>query len=403
MESNNKNSKEENRENTKNIGLYIHIPFCKSKCKYCDFKSYAGKEALIEQYIKWLKYELQSVGEGNKLDFENNLDKLAIVKTIYIGGGTPSIIESKHIEEILNIIKEYYTIANDAEITIEINPGTVDEDKLLTYKASGINRLSIGLQATDDRLLKKIGRIHSYNDFLHTYNLARKIGFENINVDLMLGLPEQSIKNLETSINELIKLSPEHISVYSLIVEEGTPFFTMWENNELALPGDETERKMYWKAKEMLEEAGYTHYEISNFAKKGYESKHNLACWNQEEYIGLGVAAHSYTNSVRYSNIDDIEQYIKNYETNNEVDNFVFHEKQNKESKMKEFMMLGLRKIQGVRVSVFKNKFAESPIFLYRKELEKLVNEELLEIDGDYIKLTNKGLDLANLVWEEFV
>ena len=389
--------------NTKNVGLYIHIPFCKQKCQYCDFKSYTGKEKLIDTYIKWLEFELKGVGEGNRLDYENNLDDLAVVKSIYIGGGTPSFIDGKYIEEILSIANEYYTVDDNAEITIEVNPGTIDKDKFETYLRSGINRISIGLQSTHDRLLKELGRIHTYEDFLNTYNLARSVGFKNINVDLMLGLPNQSLQDLEESLKEIIKLNPEHISVYSLIIEEGTLFYKKLEMNEIVLPDDELERKMYWGTKKKLENAGYVHYEISNFAKPGFESKHNLSCWNQEEYIGIGVAAHSYTNDVRYSNIDSVEEYIKNYEEDNETDNFVFHEKQTKISKMKEFMMLGLRKIQGIRIQDFKNKFGENPIYLYRKELEKLVNEELLEIDGDIIKLTNKGIDLANLVWEEFV
>ena len=389
--------------NTKNVGLYIHIPFCKQKCQYCDFKSYAGKEKFIDTYIRWLEFELKGVGEGNRLDYENNLDDLAVVKSIYIGGGTPSFIDGKYIEEILSIANEYYTVDDNAEITIEVNPGTIDKDKFETYLRSGINRISIGLQSTYDRLLKELGRIHTYEDFLNTYNLARSVGFKNINVDLMLGLPNQSLQDLEESLKEIIKLNPEHISVYSLIIEEGTLFYKKLEMNEIVLPDDELERKMYWGTKKKLENAGYVHYEISNFAKPGFESKHNLSCWNQEEYIGIGVAAHSYTNDVRYSNIDSIEEYIKNYEEDNETDNFVFHEKQTKISKMKEFMMLGLRKIQGIRIQDFKNKFGENPIYLYRKELEKLVNEELLEIDGDIIKLTNKGIDLANLVWEEFV
>ena len=389
--------------NKKNVGLYIHIPFCKQKCQYCDFKSYAGKEKFIDTYIRWLEFELKGVGEGNRLDYENNLDDLAVVKSIYIGGGTPSFIDGKYIEEILSIANEYYTVDDNAEITIEVNPGTVDKDKFETYLRSGINRISIGLQSTHNRLLKELGRIHTYQDFLNTYNLARNVGFKNINVDLMLGLPNQSLQDLEESLKEIIKLNPEHISVYSLIIEEGTPFYDKLEMNEIVLPDDELERKMYWVTKKELENAGYIHYEISNFAKPGFESKHNLSCWNQEEYIGFGVAAHSYTNDVRYSNIDSIEEYIKNYEEDNETDNFVFHEKQTKISKMKEFMMLGLRKIQGIRIQDFKNKFGENPIYLYRKELEKLVNEGLLEIDGDVIKLTNKGIDLANLVWEEFV
>ena len=387
----------------KNVGLYIHIPFCKHKCQYCDFKSYEGKEKLIDKYIKWLKFELKGVGEGNRLDYENKLDDLAIVKTIYIGGGTPSLIDSKYITEILQICKENYTIDENAEITIEINPGTVEQEKLIEYKSSGINRLSIGLQSTQDRLLEKIGRIHTYKDFVNTYQMARRVGFKNINVDLMLGLPEQSIQDLEQSLNEILELNPEHISVYSLIIEEGTPFYEKMKKGQIELPDDEEERKMYWLVKNRLEQKGYIHYEISNFARPGFESKHNLSCWNQEEYIGIGSSAHSYTNNVRYSNIDSIEDYIKNYEEDKETDNFIFNEKQNKSSKMKEFMMLGLRKIQGIHIQDFKNKFGENPIYVYRKELEKLINEDLLEIDGDIIKLTDKGIDLANLVWEEFV
>lgn len=393
--------------NTKNIGLYIHIPFCKRKCEYCDFKSYAGQEALIDEYIKWLNYEIELVGKSNQADYENGLDKLAVVNTIYIGGGTPSFIEEKHIKEILDAIKKNYVfpinLEEKVEVTIEVNPGTVNEEKLKTYKASGINRLSIGLQETHNEILKNIGRIHTYQDFLETYQTARKVGFDNINVDLMLALPGQSIEDLSESVDRIIKLNPEHISVYSLIIEEGTPFYKKYMNNELKLPEDEIERKMYWLVKKRLEEAGYKHYEISNFAKPGYESKHNLACWNQEEYIGLGVSAHSYTNNLRYSNIDNIPNYIQNLKSGKDYLNLVVHEKQTKESKMKEFIMLGLRKIDGVYIQNFKEKFGENPIYLYRKEFEKLVQEELLEIDGDVIRLTNKGLDLANLVWEEFV
>ena len=389
--------------NKKNVGLYIHIPFCKRKCEYCDFKSYSGKENLIDKYIKWLKYELKEVGEGNKLDYENNLDDLIIVKSIYIGGGTPSLIDSKYINDILTIAKQNYTIDENAEITIEVNPGTVNKEKLEEYKKAGINRLSIGLQSTQNSILKEIGRIHTFEQFLDTYNLARNVGFNNINVDLMIGLPKQTIKNIEDSLTQIIKLNPEHISVYSLIIEEGTPFYKKYENKQLDLPNDDEERKMYWKVKGKLEDAGYVHYEVSNYSKPGFESKHNLSCWNQEEYIGIGVSAHSYTNNVRFSNIDSIEEYIQNYETEKETDNLIFHEKQNKSSKMKEFMMLGLRKIKGVSIQEFKNRFGENPIYIYKNELNKLVEEKLLEIDGDIIRLTNKGLDLANLVWEEFV
>ncbi len=385
------------------IGIYVHIPFCKQKCYYCDFKSYANKEELIEKYIKWLKYEIKEVGEGNKLDYENDLDELVTVKTIYIGGGTPSYLDSKYIKEIIEEIRENFKLADKVEITIEVNPGTVNKTKLLDYINSGINRISIGLQSTDNELLKRIGRIHKYEDFLQTYNMAREVGFKNINVDLMLALPGQTIAKLEKGLKQVIDLQPEHISLYSLIIEDGTKIEKMLKNNEITLPDENIERKMYWETKKVLEEAGYIHYEISNFAKEGYKSEHNWNCWSQKEYMGFGVAAHSYTNDVRFSNIDSIEEYIENYEQGNVTDNFVFHEKQTQSSKMKEYMMLGLRKIEGISIQEYKNKFVGNPLYIYRKELQKLVEEELIEIELDKIKLTKKGLDFANIVWEEFI
>lgn len=386
----------------KQIGLYIHIPFCKQKCSYCDFCSYANKESFIKRYIQCVLKEIIEVGNNNKIDFENGKDDLFLVKTIYIGGGTPSLIDSKYIVQIIEDIKLNFEIDEKAEITIEVNPGTVTLEKLEDYKRAGINRLSIGLQSTHEHLLKEIGRIHTYLDFLDTFRFAREAGFENINVDLMIGLPNQTLEEVKDSIEEIVSMEPEHISVYSLILEENTPLFKKVEEG-LELPNEELERKMYWTVKRILETNGYNHYEISNFAKQGYESKHNLDCWNQKEYIGFGVAAHSYTNGIRYSNIENLEQYIKNYEEDKTEENLVFHEKQDMETMQKEYMLLGLRKIDGVSIQEFKIKFVANPVFLYHSELEKLVNEELLEIDGDQIKLTNKGLDLANIVWEEFI
>ena len=386
----------------KQIGLYIHIPFCKQKCSYCDFCSYANKESFIKRYIQCVLKEIIEVGNNNKIDFENGKDDLFLVKTIYIGGGTPSLIESKYIVQTIEEIKSNFELDENAEITIEVNPGTVTLEKLEDYNKAGINRLSIGLQSTHEHLLKEIGRIHTYLDFLDTFRFAREAGFENINVDLMIGLPNQTLAEVQDSIEEIVSMEPEHISVYSLILEEGTPLFKKVEEG-LELPDEELERKMYWNVKRILEANGYNHYEISNFAKQGYESKHNLDCWNQKEYIGFGIAAHSYTNGIRYSNIENIEQYIKNYDEDKTEENLVFHEKQDMETMQKEYMLLGLRKIDGVSIQEFKIKFVANPVFLYHSELEKLVNEELLEIDGDQIKLTNKGLDLANIVWEEFI
>ena len=387
----------------KDIGIYIHIPFCMQKCYYCDFISYSDKSELIEEYIKWLNVEIEEVGKGIKLDFENGLNDNVKVKTIYIGGGTPSYIDSKFIVSIINNIRKNYILDEEPEITIEVNPGTVNEEKLENYRKVGINRLSIGLQEANNCHLKTIGRIHTYEEFIETYNIAKAVGFENINADLIIGLPNQTIEDIQNSIEKLLSLDLKHISVYSLILEENTKLETLVDEGKLKLPEDDLERKMYWLVKNKLEEAGFVHYEISNFAKKGYESKHILDCWNQKEYMGFGVSSHSYTDDARFSNIDNIEEYINNFKNGQDIDNLIFHEKQNKESKMKEYMLLGLRKIEGVKISEFKNKFFENPIFWYKDEINKLVKDGLLEIDGDNIKLTDKGIDLANLVWEEFV
>ena len=380
----------------KELGIYVHIPFCKQKCYYCDFVSYANSDKKVEEYIEALKKEIKEESKNiNKEEY--------IINTIYIGGGTPSFINEKYISEIVYEIKENYNVKKEAEITIEVNPGTVNEEKLKEYKNAGINRLSIGLQSTKNELLKEIGRIHTYEEFLNCYNLARKVKFENINVDLMLGLPNQTLEDIEETLREVINLEPQHISFYSLIVEENTPIEKMLEQGKITLPNEELERKMYWNAKKILEENNYIHYEISNFAKKGYESKHNLNCWNQKEYLGFGVAAHSYFENKRYSNTNCIEEYCKNVNDKNRNKNRTICEIQNEEEKKKEYMLLGLRKIEGINIQEFKNKFIENPIYKFHKELEKLVNENLIEIDLNRIKLTNKGLDLANLVWEEFV
>lgn len=371
--------------NDKEIGVYVHIPFCKRKCYYCDFISFCEKDELQEKYINTVIQEIE--------DFFN-LNKNVKIKTIYIGGGTPSFIDGKYIEKIMNTFNKGGVV----EATIEVNPGSASLEKLKKYKECGINRLSIGLQSTEDRLLKKIGRIHNYNDFLATYNLAREVGFDNINVDLMIGLPGQTIEDVKSSLNKVINLNPSHISVYSLIVEENTIIYNLIEQNKIVLPDEELERNMYWYVKNYLELGGYEHYEISNFAKNGKKSLHNLDCWNQKEYVGFGASAHSYLNRKRFCNIGVLEEYIKDFKNTKEV-----QEVQSFYETKQEYMLLGLRKIKGVCISDFKNKFGENPIFLFKNELNKLIEEDLLEITTNNIKLTNKGLDFANLVWEEFV
>ncbi len=373
-------------------GIYVHIPFCKSKCYYCDFTSFAGRDKLANKYIKCLKKEI--IHRKN-----DNVE----IDTIYFGGGTPSYINEKHIVEILNTIRENYKVLDDAEITIEANPGTITEDKLKTYLKCGINRISIGLQSSRNEILKSIGRIHTFEQWGNAILMAKQVGFKNINTDIIVGLPEQSIYDIEDAIDQIVDYGLQHVSVYSLIVEEGTPLEEKIKNGELKETDEELERYMYWFAKRKLEDNGYKHYEVSNFAKEGFESKHNLNCWNQHSYMGFGLAASSYENKSRRTNISDLDFYIKNIEDNNFDSLYVIEEEQNNSEEMKEFMMLGLRKIDGVNVGDFRMKFSKDVFIVFKKQIEKLLTADLIELNKSNIRLTKKGLDLANLVWEEFI
>lgn len=312
---------------SKQIGIYIHIPFCKRKCEYCDFISFSNVDNIQEQYINAVIDEIK-----------NEANKEYIVDTIYIGGGTPSYIDCNYITRIIQTIKDNYSVEEAAEITIEVNPGTIDEEKIKKYKKAGINRVSVGLQSANNKLLKEIGRIHTYEEFLNSYEIIEKY-FDNINVDLMLGLPNQTLEILEDSLKKMIDLKPKHISIYSLILEKNTPLYSKYKEGKILLPEDELERKMYWNVKKILEKSEYIHYEISNFSKKGYESKHNCNCWEQKEYLGFGVAAHSYINNKRYSNTENIETYLENYKQNRTI-----NEIQNIEEKKKEYMLLRVKK-----------------------------------------------------------
>lgn len=353
---------------------YIHIPFCKQKCLYCDFNSFAKKENLIDEYIEALKKEIAN----SKISDEE-------LYSIYIGGGTPSFIDEKYIEQILKMLPPA------SEVTLEINPGTITKEKVLLYKKSGVNRISIGLQTTDEKILKTIGRIHTLKEFEDAYKMVREAGFENVNVDLMFGLPDQTLEIFESSIEYLIALKPEHISSYSLILHND-----IFKN----LPSEEEERTMYHYLIERLETAGYRHYEISNFAFENFESKHNLAYWEQREYYGFGAGASSYLSGKRYTNIADIEQYIKNISEDKDVR--ILEEVETQESKIREYIILGLRKVEGINVNEINSKFEFDILKSFSKELDKLKKLDLIEI-SENIKLTNKGLDLANLVWEEFI
>ena len=373
-------------------GIYVHIPFCKSKCYYCDFTSFAGRDKLASKYIKSLKKEI--IHRKN-----DNVE----IDTIYFGGGTPSYINEKHIVEILNTIRENYKVLDDAEITIEANPGTLTEDKLKAYLKCGINRISIGLQSSRNETLKAIGRIHTFEQWGNAILMAKQVGFKNINTDIIVGLPDQSIYDIEDAIDQIVDYDLQHVSVYSLIVEEGTPLEEMLKSGKIKPTDEELERYMYWFAKRKLEDNGYKHYEVSNFAKEGFESKHNLNCWNQHSYMGFGLAAASYENKSRRTNISDLDFYIKNIEDENFDSLYVIEEEQNNSEEMKEFMMLGLRKIDGVNVGDFRMKFSKDVFIVFKKQIEKLLTEDLIELNKSNIRLTKKGLDLANLVWEEFI
>lgn len=389
--------------NEKEIGIYIHIPFCKQKCYYCDFVSYSNKKEKIENYIKALEKEIEH---------HKNILRNRIIDTIYIGGGTPSYIDSNLIVEILEKLKQNIKIKENIEITIEINPGTINIEKLEDYKKIGINRISMGVQSTNNKLLKEIGRIHNKLDVIKAYELMKKIGFDNKNLDFIIGLPNQTLEDIEKEIEFINELQPEHISMYSLIIEEGTIISDLIKKGILELPKEDDERNMYWKFKEKLEKIGYQQYEISNFAKKGKESIHNLHCWEQKEYIGFGVAAHSYLNNTRYSNIEPIEEYCKNIYEKKWEENKIIQEVQNKEEKMNEYILLGLRKIKGINSKEFFEKFEENLMEKYIEKLKRLERKGLIKIEKVIadtntcyykINLTKTGLDFANLVFKEFV
>lgn len=384
----------------KEIGVYVHIPFCKSKCYYCDFCSFPSDKEHKKIYVNALVKEIENWNFVDEFSLSKNQ---CIVKTFYIGGGTPSIIDGIYIEQIVNKIKEQFFVDENAEITIEVNPGTADREKLVKYKSIGINRLSIGLQSTDNKMLKSIGRIHTYEQFECVYNIAREVGFSNINVDLMIGLPGQTTHDVNSSLNELVKKNPEHISVYSLILEDDTKLKELVESRALELPSEDKERKMYWLVKSFLENNGFKHYEISNFSKPGYESKHNSDCWNQKEYIGFGLGAHSYVEGKRLSNTSNFVEYIDNINNGRFEKNKEIHEIQDKSSKMNEYVILRLRMLDGLNFAEFKEKFEKNFMEKYKSQYTKLEKQGLIYTQNECLRLTDKGINFANIVWAEFL
>ena len=375
---------------TKEIELYIHIPFCKSKCRYCDFCSFRANDEIIHCYIEKLKEEL--IFWGKKL-------KEKEVITVFIGGGTPSYLKEEYIKEICTTLFANFTISKEAEITIEANPGTVDQEKLHIYKENGINRISFGLQSTVQQELQYLGRIHTYEEFLQSFTWARQAGFLNINVDLMSAIPKQTIQSYEKNLRTIAKLSPEHISAYSLIIEEGTSFYED-EHLEELLPSEEDEVYMYEMTAKILKEYGYEQYEISNYAKPGYESRHNLGYWSHIPYLGVGLNASSYLLEKRFENPSDmkeyleIEQFDQRYETAKKL---TLHEQ------MEEFMFLGLRKTKGISKQEFKDRFHCSMASVYEKPIKEAMKQGLMKEQGDQISLTQNGILISNQVLCEFL
>lgn len=371
------------------IGLYIHIPFCIKKCNYCDFNSYETL-GLISSYMEALKREIKSYK-----------DKEYTIKTVFIGGGTPTLLEAREIYSLAECIYSNFKVLPDAEITIEANPGTLSREKLTWIKSAGVNRLSLGLQAYQDGLLRKLGRIHTVQEFEDNFFTARKIGFDNISVDIMFGLPGQTLKDYYLTLKNLLILAPEHISAYSLSIEEGTSFFNWWKQGKLILPSEEEERAMYHGGRAFLTSHGFVHYEISNFSAPGRESKHNMIYWIGEEYLGLGAGAHSYIEGERFYNYPKIKDYIEHVE--NGLKSVAHRQILSPEDILAEYCFLGLRLIDGICKEDFKRRFGRDINFIYGEAIAKLKEQGLLQENTRNLKLTTKGLDFANNVFMEFL
>lgn len=376
----------------KEIGIYIHIPFCSSKCYYCDFISFSGLDSRIDEYIDYLIKEM---------DLYREWLKEYTIKTIFIGGGTPSYLEGRYIYKLLNYIYKNFNADKIEEVTIETNPGTLNKKNLRIYKEAEINRVSIGVQSLNDRLLKEIGRGHTSIDFYKNYELIRSIGFENVNVDLMFGLPNQTLGDSQKTLEEIVKLEVEHISYYSLILEENTLMNRWYNEGKVKIPDEEVEREMYHNGIEFLQNKGYNHYEISNFSKDGLECKHNLTYWELNPYIGFGIAAHSNLNQKRFWNYNNLSDYYNSISKGrNPVEG---EEKIDKKMEIAEYLIMGLRLVEGINKEKFTNRFHIKVDDIYGDVLRKHEIQGLLYIDEKWIKFTPKGLDLSNIVYVDLL
>ena len=369
-------------------GLYIHIPFCKSKCLYCDFRSFANRDEYIGPYFSALKKELRYWGEKEK-------DR--VLDTVYFGGGTPSYVDAKLISEVIKEVKTIFNIQPDSEITVECNPGTIGFQDFKLLKEAGANRLSLGLQSTDNSMLRAIGRIHTLEDFERCFLDARRAGFFNISIDLMYGLPGMNLEDWEQTLQKALSFDAEHISVYALKVEEGTPFSKM----KLALPNDDLTADMYELAVETLRNNGYKRYEVSNFAKKGCESRHNQKYWRLDDYLGVGLGAHSFMDSERFFNISEMEEYISAAESGGTLVEERTPVTLNEQ--MSEFVFLGLRCEDGISLREFKKRFGVSITDVFGAPIKKYTDWGFLVSDGERLKFSDKGFFVSNLILADFV
>lgn len=378
--------------NQKQIGLYIHIPFCKQKCFYCDFPSYSGMEDFWEAYIDALVSELILKAE----EFKN-----PYVETVFIGGGTPSLIPAVYISKILDTVNSHYKVSSDWECTIECNPGTLTDHKLRAYKDYGVNRLSIGLQACQDKILKELGRIHTYEDFLFSLKLSQKHGFENINADIIFSIPNQTFEQWQDTIERIIALDLAHISCYSLIIEDGTVYGRMKKEGIIKEVEDELDRKMYHYAVDSFSEAGLYQYEISNFAKPHLRCRHNMNYWRRGEYLGVGAGAHSHYNKRRFANTANVSMYIEGVEKRKLIlseDSYL-----SRGNELEESIFLGLRLNEGIDLSQLSKEFGIDLERKYDKKLEQFITQKLVERHGSVVKLTKKGMDIADAIIIELV
>lgn len=378
------------------LGIYCHIPFCVKKCGYCDFSSFSGQDdQSVSRYFSALHREIE------KFVAEHQESASMSIDTIYFGGGTPSSVDPMYLETTLALIKENFLIAADAEITIEINPGTLTLDKAWRYKTAGVNRVSIGLQAWQDFLLKILGRVHNQAEFIESIEMIKTVGFANFSVDVMVGLPGQKLADVIETLTALMAFSPTHLSSYSLILEPGTPMANWVEAGQLDLPDEDEEREMHWAVDGFLRDQGFKHYEISSYCQPGYESRHNLKYWELVPYLGFGLGAHGFFDGRRYGNVNDLKSYWTLIEAGKSA--AFFEPLMEPGEMMSEWMFLGLRKLGGIRDDDFMARFGESFFVRYREVIDQLIADGLLECDGAILKLTATGQDFGNRVFMAFV